>query len=164
MERRWLLRLRTLFRLARTERASPRGVALALGLGAFVGATPAVGFHGWLAVGAATALRLNRLYAFLGSRISSPVVLPFVVLAEIEVAHRARCGAFLAMTSADVLRQAPGLLVDWLLGTLPVGLAIGCVFAALGYALTRVRATSTPLPDPRSPSGCPPSGSSDRPW
>ncbi len=162
MLRRLLDRLRTLWRLARSERAAPHQVALALGLGAFVGSTPAVGFHGWLAVGAATALRLNRFYAFLGSRVSSPVVLPFIVLAEIELAHRVRCGAYVALDRHHVLAQAKTLLLDWTLGALPVGLLVGLLTGALGFAIAKVRDArlrSKLLRDPRSTSECPRSDS-----
>lgn len=161
MLQRWLARLKTLWRLATTERATPRQIALAFGVGAFVGSTPVVGFHGWIAVGVATALRLNRLYAFLGSRVSSPLVLPFIVLAEIELAHRVRCGVFLALDRHHILSQAKTLMLDWCLGTLPVGLAIGLVAAAIGWALATLRVRNKRLRDLRSSSECPPSGSPD---
>jgi uncharacterized protein (DUF2062 family) len=149
--------------MATTERATPREVAFAVGMGVFLGSTPAIGFHGWLAVGTATVFRLNRLYAFVGSRVSSPVVLPFIVIAEIEVAHRARCGAFIALTKGDVLAHARGLLLDWCLGAVPVGLALGVSFAALGYGLALLRIRRKRLRDLRSSSECPPSGSAARP-
>jgi len=160
MLRRWLARLRTLWQLATTERAKPHEVGLALGLGAFIGSTPVIGFHGWIAVGAATALRLNRLYAFVGSRVSSPVVLPFIVLAEIEIAHRVRCGAFLALDRHHVLAQAKTLMLDWLIGTLPVGLAIGLLCGALGFSIAKIRYRL--LRARRSTSECPPSDFPDR--
>ncbi len=151
-----LARLRDLWRRATTERATPRQVALAVGIGVFTGSTPAIGLHGWLAVGAATLLRLNRLYAFLGSRVSSPIVLPFIVLLEIELAHRVRCGVFIALTKGDVLTHAGGLLLDWCLGTVPVGLALGVTFAAIGYGVTTLRVRRKLLRDRRSSSECPP--------
>ena len=151
-------RLRTLWRLATTERATPWQVALATGLGAFVGSTPVIGLHGWIAVGLATAMRLNRLYAFLGSRVSSPFVLPFLVIAEIQLAHRARCGAFIALTRADVLAHARGMLLDWCIGTIPVGLAVGALVGAFGYIVTSMRLRAR-----RSTSECPPSSSPAHP-
>jgi uncharacterized protein (DUF2062 family) len=151
-------RFRTLWRIATTERATPRQVALAVGLGAFIGSTPVIGLHGWIAVGLATALRLNRLYAFLGSRVSSPIVLPFIVIAEIELAHRVRCGEFIALSRADVLDQAKTLLLDWCIGTIPIGLAVGALCGAIGYGITRMRLRAR-----RSTSECPPSGSPAHP-
>jgi uncharacterized protein (DUF2062 family) len=132
-------RFRVLWRLATTERATPRQVALAVGLGAFIGSTPVVGLHGWIAVGLATVLRLNRLYAFLGSRVSSPFVLPFIVIAEIEIAHRVRSGEFIALTRSNVLEEAKSLLLDWCLGTAPIALVVGTLVGAAGYGLTVLR-------------------------
>ena len=132
-------RFRVLWRLATTERATPRQVALAVGLGAFVGSTPVIGLHGWIAVGLATALRLNRLYAFLGSRVSSPFVLPFIVIAEIEVAHWVRCHELIALTRADVMQHARGMLLDWCIGTLPIALLVGSLSGIAAYALAVLR-------------------------
>src|SRR5690242_7009139 len=89
---RLLQRLRSLWLLVLSERAAPREIGLAVALGVFVGSSPALGFHGWAAVGLATLLRLNRLWAFCGSRISNMVTLPWIAFAEVEVAHRARTG------------------------------------------------------------------------
>ncbi len=147
-------RLVMVWRLATRERATPREVGLAVGLGVFIGSTPVIGLHGWIAVALATLFRLNRLYAFLGSRVSSPVVLPFIALAEIQLAHRVRCGELLTLTKDDVLGQAKTLLLDWCLGTIPVGLALGVLFGLAGYAITRMRLRSR-----RSTSECPPSDS-----
>jgi len=133
--------VRTLWRLAKTERATPPQVAWAVGLGVFVGCTPALGLHGWIAVGAATLFRLNRLYAFLGSRVSSVFVLPWIVLCEVQLAHRVRTGSFLALTNSDVLEKARDFLLDWFLGTLPVGGALAALFAAAAYAWARRRAS-----------------------
>jgi len=151
-------RFRTLWRLATTERATPRQVALAVGLGAFIGSTPVIGLHGWIAVGLATALRLNRLYAFLGSRVSSPFVLPFIVIAEIEIAHLVRCGELVALTRSNIFEEAKTLLLDWCLGTIPIGLAVGALTGALGYFITHMRLRAR-----RSISECPPSGSPAHP-
>jgi uncharacterized protein (DUF2062 family) len=131
-------RFRVLWRLATTERATPRQVALATGLGAFIGSTPVIGLHGWIAVGLATVLRLNRLYAFLGSRVSSPFVLPFIVT-EIQIAHRVRCGEFIALTRADVLDHAKGMLLDWCIGTLPIGAIVGVALGVTAYGLAVLR-------------------------
>ena len=137
---RWANRVRTLWRLAKTERATPPEVAWAVGVGVFVGCTPALGLHGWIAVGAATLFRLNRLYAFLGSRVSSVFVLPWIVLCEVQLAHRMRTGSFLALTKSDVLAKARDFLLDWCIGTLPVGGAMAAFFAMAAYAWAKRRA------------------------
>src|SRR5689334_4218671 len=79
---------KALYRAAKAERASPRELFWAVFVGVFAGCTPAVGVHGPLALGLATLFRKNRLWAWLGSRISNMIILPFIAIAEVQVAHR----------------------------------------------------------------------------
>jgi len=136
-------KLKTLWRLAKSERASPTEIAWAVGIGVFVGCTPAIGFHGWLAIVVATVFKKNRLFAWLGSRISNFVILPFIALAAVQVAHRVRTGAWLVVDREHVLDHAHDLLLDWCLGTLPVGGALALVCALASYALARRRARNS---------------------
>lgn len=122
-----------------SEHATPREIGWAVGIGAFAGCTPALGFHGALAVGLATLFRKSRLFAYLGSRISNMVFLPFIALAAIQVSHRARTGAWVDVDSKHVLEQFWSLLLDWCLGTIPVGLLIGIVTGMLSWALATAR-------------------------
>jgi uncharacterized protein (DUF2062 family) len=158
--RTWLSRIRQRIRWlwdrARNERASPKEIAWAVGVGVFAGCTPALGFHTWVAVGLATLFRVNRLFSFLGSRIANIVTLPFIALAEIQLAHRVRTGEFLALTPKDVLEQGRGLLLDWCLGTIPVGATLGAIAGVITWriALRRARARSLQAQKeaPREPS------------
>ena len=131
---------RALWERAKSERASPGQIGWAFGVGVFAGCTPALLVHGWVALGLATLFRLNRLFAWIGSRVSNFVILPWIVLAEIQIAHRLRTGAFLALTKEDVLQQGPALLLDWCLGTLPVGGALGLLLGLLAFAISAFRA------------------------
>ncbi|HQY64896.1 MAG: DUF2062 domain-containing protein [Myxococcales bacterium] len=124
---------RRLWHRARNERATPREVGEAVFLGVFSGCTPAVGFHGWVAVFAATLFRRNRLYAWLGSRVSNFVFMPFIVLAEIQCSRLLRTGKLAPITREHVLEQAPELLLDWGLGSVVVGIALGALFGALAW-------------------------------
>jgi uncharacterized protein (DUF2062 family) len=152
-------KLKSLWLLARTERATPREVFWAVFVGAFMGCTPAIGIHGGLAVGAATLFRKNRLFAWLGSRVSNVLVLPFIVYAEVQVAHRLRAGTWAALSfeRERVVAQAGELLLDWCLGSVPVGAAIGALAGLLAWAWAR-RRTVTPSRDelPRPSSECAP--------
>jgi len=132
-------KLKLLWLLAKSERATPREIGWAVAIGAFAGCTPAVGVHGWVAVGLATLARKSRLFAWLGSRISNMVFLPFIVLAEVQVSHRIRTGAFVELTRENILAQAPHLLLDWCLGTFPVGAAIGIVMGLSAWAFAHRR-------------------------
>lgn len=139
MFRRLWEKIKTLWKLAKSERATPREIFWAVFLGAFAGCTPAMGFHGPLALGLATLFKKNRLFAWLGSRISNMIFLPFIVLVEVQVAHRIREGTFIALDAEAVktiLEERPfELLVDWLIGMWPVGAVIGAVCGAFGWFL-----------------------------
>ncbi len=128
-------KVKLLWKLAKSERATPREIGWAVAIGAFAGCTPAIGFHGPLAMGMATLARKNRLFAWLGSRISNMVFLPFIALAEVQISYRARTGAWLVIDRAHVVDQAPHLLLDWCIGMFPVGGLIGAVMGFLAYGL-----------------------------
>jgi uncharacterized protein (DUF2062 family) len=155
-------KMKTLWKLALSERASPRDIGWAVFIGAFAGCTPAIGFHGVLSLFLASVFRKNRLFAWLGSRISNMVFLPFIALAEVQVAHRLRTGTWVAIDRAHALDQAGAVLLDWCLGTIPVGIAIAGPMGALSWALARRRdrrraareATNKPLEAPQPSSEC----------
>ncbi len=134
-------KLKLLWKLAKSERASPREIGWAVAIGAFAGCTPALGFHGPLALGLATLFKKNRLFAWLGSRISNMLMLPFIALAEVQVAHRIHAGEWMQIDRSNVLEQAPKLLLEWCLGSIPVGAAIGLVMGVLAYAAAHARET-----------------------
>lgn len=139
MFRRLWEKLKLLWKLAKSERASPREIGWAVAIGAFAGCTPALGVHGPVALGLATLFKKNRLFAWLGSRISNMIFLPFIALAEIQVSHRIRTGQWMELDREHVLDDAPKLLLDWCLGTFPVGTAIGLVMGVLAYWAASVR-------------------------
>ncbi len=143
---------RTLWQIAKMERAEPHQIGLAVFLGAFVGSSPLLGFHGWAAIAGASVLKLNRLYAWIGSRISNVFILPFIVYAEIETARFLRTGHGVALDRAHALEQAPHLLLDWCIGTLIIGPLIGAVAGGIAYwiAKRRFAKRGTP-PEPHPP-------------
>jgi uncharacterized protein (DUF2062 family) len=149
-------RIRWLWDRARNERASPKQIGWAVGLGAFVGCTPPIGLHGWMAVGLATVLRLNRLFCFIGSRVGNWLMMPFIAIASIQTSHFIRTGTFMALSKDNVLDQGKTVILDWLLGTIPVGGLIGLLAGILAYYLAKRRKPAAPL-EPSSES--PPSGS-----
>ena len=125
--------------MAWTEHATPREVGVAVGLGVFVGCSPAVGFHGGIALGVATLLRLNRIWCFLGSRISSIVILPWIALAEVQLAHYAREGTFMHLTKDELIAHRHLLMLDWILGWFPVGIGLGLFFGLLAAVVFGLR-------------------------
>jgi uncharacterized protein (DUF2062 family) len=137
--RRFWEKIKQLWLLAKTERASPREIGWAVAIGAFAGCTPAIGFHGWLAIGMATVLKKNRLFAWLGSRISNMVFLPFITVAEVQTSHMIRTGTWVTIDKDHALDQAGTLFLDWCLGTIPVGIVIGAVLGVISWAVARHR-------------------------
>jgi uncharacterized protein (DUF2062 family) len=135
-----------LWERARNEHSTPREIGWSIAVGVFAGCTPFVGFHMWIALAFATVLRLNRLWAFLGSRVSFTPLLSVIALCEIEGAHRIRTGAWASLRPGEVLARGTELLGDWLLGALFVG---GPLAAALGLAAyVCAQRWQTPTPGP----------------
>jgi len=132
--------LRELWVLAKNERASPKQIGWAVGVGCFVGCSPALGFHGGLALAAATLLRLNRLWCWLGSRSSNIFVLPFLAYAQVELAHRLRTGAWVTIDRNHILEEASALLLDWFLGMIPVGVPFSLLLGFIAFLWAKWRA------------------------
>jgi uncharacterized protein (DUF2062 family) len=123
--------LRALWERAKREHSTPREVGWSVAVGVFSGCTPFLGVHMWIALALATVLRLNRLWAFLGSRVSSNVLFVWIAFAEIELAHRVRVGQWAPLAPERALDHGRQLLGDWLVGAAFVG---GVLAAALGFA------------------------------
>jgi uncharacterized protein len=158
-------RVKTLWTLAKNERGTPRELAWAIAIGVFSGCTPAVGFHGWVAVGLATLARKNRLFAWIGSRISNFLILPWIILAEVQLSHRLRTGAYAPLSKDHVLDQAGALLLDWILGSIPVGLALAALLGLVAYRVfvwrdARRAATPVDVATPPPAEALPPSSES----
>ena len=136
------MRVRDLWRRAREERASPKEIGWAIALGVFCGCSPAIGLRPLLALALATPLKLNRLFAFLGSHlVSNWLLIPWVLMLEIQVAHWLRTRELLPLTTRDVVHAGRALIVDWLLGSVVVGVAAAALLGLCAYALTRWRAS-----------------------
>ncbi len=157
MLRRTLEGLKRLWLAALRERATPLGVAAAVAVGVFAGCTPLVGFHAGVALVLATVLRLNRLWAVVGSRVSFFPLLPWIALAEIQAGHRLRTGEWATLLAADAREPARQWLRDWVIGCVPVGLALGLALGVVAYALARRGDLTprTPAPAPPPSSGSP---------
>jgi uncharacterized protein (DUF2062 family) len=131
--------IRSLFVRALQERASPVEVGLSVALGVFCSATPFIGFHLWMALGLSTLLRLNRIWAMLGSRATTMPILPVVVFMEVELAHHVRTGGWAPITPHEALAHAGEYLLDWVLGTPLVGGVYAAAVGGAAYALARWR-------------------------
>ncbi len=129
--------VRDLWDRAKREHSSPREVGLSVGVGAFIACTPLVGFHLWLALGFATILKLNRLWAMIGSRLSTTPVFLVTTFAEIQLAHRVRTGTWVAMSLRQALARGPELVLDWAVGSVIVGAVVATIAGLVAATLAR---------------------------
>jgi uncharacterized protein (DUF2062 family) len=129
--------MRRLVRQALSERSSPREIGMSVGVGIFAGCTPP-GFHAAVALGLATALRLNRLWAFLASRASVFPVYLAIAFLEIEAGHLLRTGAWAHLDASEAFARRYELAADWVIGTLLVGMALGAALGLVAYGCARL--------------------------
>ncbi|MDP9000566.1 MAG: DUF2062 domain-containing protein [Myxococcota bacterium] len=133
-------RLRIFARLwenAKNEHSAPHEIGWSVAVGVLSGSTPFLGLHIWIALGLATVFRLNRIWAFLGSRISFSPLFAFVAFCEIESGHRLRTGAWVRLSPRDAIAHGKELLGDWVLGTVIVGCALAVVVGTGAYLVAR---------------------------
>jgi uncharacterized protein (DUF2062 family) len=129
--------VRDLWDRAKREHSSPREVGLSVGVGAFIACTPLVGFHIWLALGFATVFKLNRLWATIGSRLSTTPIFLVTTFTEIQLAHHLRTGGWVAMSLRQALARGPELVLDWALGSVFVGAAVATIAGLVAATLAR---------------------------
>jgi len=106
-------------------------------VGVFAGCTPFLGFHGGIALGLATLLRLNRLWTFAGSRLLVLPLFAWVGFCEVESAHRLRTGAWAPIAPTEILAHRSELFADWLIGTAIVGGGLAAIAGGIAYAMAR---------------------------
>lgn len=139
-------RARSIWTLLWAEHTTPREIAIAVSMGVFVGCTPAFGLHGWIALGLATLFRLNRIWSWMGSRISNVLIYPWIVIGEIELGHYLRFGDPIHLSEKEVLEQSKKLIVDWIIGSIPVAIVSALVFGAIAFGLAHLRLRKNPAP------------------
>ena len=76
-----------LWRRLRGTRQSPARVAEAVALGLFIGCLPLYGLHFLLCLSICVPLGLDLLICYLVANISNPLVAPFLVVLEVELAR-----------------------------------------------------------------------------
>ena len=157
-------RARYLWEAAKRERASPRQIGVAVGVGTMACLAPLLWFHLPSALLLATIFRLNRLWAAAASQLPSlfGLLRPFILFVQLNVGHLVLTGTWLDLNPREALRDAPHLLVAW-----GVGAGVTCAFFGVAFGLGAfawakrrdARAATTPrTPDesPRPSSESPP--------
>ncbi|SFN19211.1 Glycosyltransferase involved in cell wall bisynthesis [Paenimyroides ummariense] len=80
--------------------------ALSLALGVFIGIVPVWGFQTFLSIFLAAIFKLNKTISFVGSNISLPPFIPFIVLASLKV------GSFFVGESGEILIDFDNISFD----------------------------------------------------
>lgn len=110
--------------------------ALSLALGVFVGISPIWGFHTVAVLFLATLLGLNKAIAFLGSNVSVPPMIPFIVYASLQVgAYVTATPLLFAPAKLFTLENIENHLTQYLVGSLILA-ATAAIVLGLGTYLT----------------------------
>jgi len=124
-----------LLRRLATEHASPMELALAIGLGVFIGALPIIPFGIALIVYVHHRLHLNKLA---GVAASNVCVAPFVPFLCIQVGHFLLHGTWWKDFSAHALvREIHLRILEWALGSLVLGPMLGLALGVPAYFLVK---------------------------
>ncbi len=139
----WLGVSKELLRRLVREHATPSQLAVATGVGVFVGSSPLFGLHALLGLALAVRLRLNKLAVFLGTNVSNPVSGPFVVFANIQVGCRLVTGRWLGASpdqwqGVSLLSLGNDALLYWVVGFPVASSLLALLSALLSYPVFRL--------------------------
>jgi len=128
----------------------PMALAASVGIGAFIGCSPAYGFHTVMCLGAVALFRLNPVATILGSQISfGPIIVP-VMIAEVMVGDLLRHGHVVPLPKLGAAELAKWLLsnalVSWMIGWAVLGGLAAVVTGLLTLGFLRLRARKPPRP------------------
>jgi uncharacterized protein (DUF2062 family)/SAM-dependent methyltransferase len=143
-------RLTLLLRRILRERTTPARTGLAVALGVLIGLSPFYGLHLFLCVAAATLLGLNRAITYLAANISIPPLFPFLAFASVQAGNFVLHGRLVPVSIDSLRSMDPWTFgVDWLLGSVLVGLVLAAPAGLVSFALMRrFRARHPLLEDP----------------
>ena len=109
--------LNTLFvilSLFKSHQSTPQ-ISIALGLGVFIGCTPLYGLHSLVAAFLCLILRMNFVYAWIGTQISIPPLVPLLIFASVSIGKK--------------------LHINWIFGSLFLGTALGLLTCILSFGI-----------------------------
>jgi len=119
------------------DRTSPIELAIAIGLGAFIGISPFFGLHWLIALYVATRWNLNVLAMFLGTQVSMPLLVPFWAVVCVGLGslmwHQSWPDFSMGPIGLSPLNWAGEAFLLWLLGFPLVGLVTGVLVGLLVY-------------------------------
>ena len=115
---------------------SPKKKALSIALGVFIGFSPLWGFHTILAISLAVFFKLNKTISFAFSNVSFPPLVPFVVLASLELGQSI-FDEPLTYSMSEALANFEGLknLKLYVVGSFALAIIGAAVFGVVSYIL-----------------------------
>ena len=127
------------------EKLDPGRAAAAVFLGIFIGIVPIYGFQTLAAVGLALLFRLNKPLTVASTFINNPLLQPLIVASSVELGYLFRGGSFRplnpsAMASAHLKEH----LLAWVVGSVPLGILVGGVGAAITAVVIQLEAPANP--------------------
>lgn len=108
-----------------SAQSEPRQLGAAVAVGVAIGMTPFFGLHLLICVGAAVLLRLNALLVYAAAHVSIPPLIPFIALACVQTGHFVLQGRFLPLGRESAAELRDSFFVDWVVGALVNGAALG---------------------------------------
>ena len=145
MIQRFRTRARQFAALLLKENLDPGHAAAAVFLGIFIGIVPIYGFQTLAAVGLALLFRLNKPLTVAGTFINNPLLLPLIVVASVDLGCFLRGSPFppwnaSSLTGAHLKEE----LLAWVIGSVPLGILVGGVGAAITALVIRLKAPANP--------------------
>jgi uncharacterized protein (DUF2062 family)/ubiquinone/menaquinone biosynthesis C-methylase UbiE len=127
------------------ENLDPGHAAAAVFLGIFIGIVPIYGFQTLAAVGVALLFRLNKPLTVAGTFINNPLLLPLIVVASVDLGCFLRGSPFppwnaSSLTGAHLKEE----LLAYVIGSVPLGILVGGVGAAITALVIRLMAPANP--------------------
>ncbi len=117
-------------------------MAVALGIGVWIGNLPLYGLQTILGIYTARRLHLNTLAVLLGTQISLPPIGPLLIAAAIAFGHLLLHGCWPVIANLNVRtlgweRVIGPILADWVVGGVLIGFAMGLLTFFVSFALFR---------------------------
>lgn len=121
-------------------------MAMAVATGVFIGCSPLFGFHAALSFMVAHRLRLHPLAVLAGTNISFPPLGAILIVASICIGHWLLHGQLPVITEINQqawqhmqwFTAASHLLLEWILGSIILGGALGVIAFGISYLLLRL--------------------------
>ena len=114
-------------------------------LGIFIGIVPIYGFQTLAAVGVALLFRLNKPLTVAGTFINNPLLQPLIVVASVDLGCFLRGSPFPPLNASSLtgahLKQE---LLALVIGSVPLGILVGGVGAAITAAVIQLKAPANP--------------------